>query len=676
MRFFSALALLLFLFPSFSECAFSERAEKIEEVHVEAEVLEYEREKGIIVATGNVKLESKDRIFSASKVIFNEVTKEIFAYGNVYLRDGEDSIICERLYFDLEKKEGYIENGRIYIKRGNYHIEGDSIEKRGENRYCLKKASLTTCDPERPDWKFTAKNADIVVGGYARLRGAQFRIRNMPIFYLPWGIFPVKTERETGFLIPELRISSKDGIIFSPSFFWAIDKDKDATFYLSYIEERGLKPGVEFNYAIRNDKRGEWFFYIIDDRKYKHGRYELKGEHVETFARDLTLKVRGRFVSDIDYLKDFGEESEERSEALLKSLAYLEKRFKNAYFTGEVSYFRDLRQKNNDFTYKYLPFLSLFTDRLSILRNMFLFNINSEIVNFYRERGSKHARLNFEPSISKSYSSHGFNLKITGSPNIKLYLTEKDGEQTKTFRSVETLKLESSFNTHLKRRYSLGFQEGGLHSIIKPQITWTFLPKISLTNVPYIDPSDRLFETNILTYSLGHYLTTRGESPKELSIFEVEQSFSLTRTLEPSTLYEGSGRRFSDVKARLKLSLIKNLGFSNQSVINIYGDGLRAMINEFAYNPKEHTGISISHTYTKDLSHEISFGMMARYRDFYGKYGVRYSFFNHEWMDTSYEIKYSPLCWALTLKLTQTKRPKDTSFKINFDLKGITERAK
>ena len=40
------------------------------------------------------------------------------------------------------------------------------------------------------------------------------------------------------------------------AYFWAIDKDKDATIGLEYIEKRGFKPDMEFRYALKEDLKG------------------------------------------------------------------------------------------------------------------------------------------------------------------------------------------------------------------------------------------------------------------------------------------------------------------------------------------------------------------------------------------------------------------------------------
>ncbi len=666
------------LFPSLSFCFVGNFQTSLkEELEIQAFRVDYETRKGIVTLEGDAELVIGKRLFKASKIIYNEKTKELFAEGNVFFKDGEDSITCEKLYFHMEKRTGSIENGHIYIKKGNYHIDGDLIEKTGESTYCIRKGSLTTCRPDRPDWRFRAKNAHIVVGGYAKLTKATFEVAGKPLFYLPWGLFPVKTERETGLLMPDIKVSGRDGFVFSPSLFWAIDKDKDATFYLQYIEKRGIKPGIEFRYAMREDKRGEWFSSILDDRKFMNTRYEIKGEHLQVLPMKFELKAKVRHTSDVDYLMDFAEKSEEKSESLLKSDLYVERPFRRSHMTGEVSYFRDLRTKDNDYTFKYLPFLSFFSEKIPILGGMFLFNVNSEFINFYREKGSRYARFSFEPSISKIHSFSGLNLTLSGNYYGKIYLIEREMEKERNSAKVDTFKIESSLNANFLRSYNPArIIEGELESLIRPNIRWVYIPRRSFKDIPYIDPSDRFYETNILTYSFSHYLNLRGESAREISEFGIEQSYGLQRKLKPSILYEGYGKRFSDLKGRLRFYGIENLGFTNESVVNIYGEGLRKTINELSYKFKEDGGFHISHTYTKETAHELSLEMKGKFHDFFGRFGLRYSFLNREWIDTSYEITYSPLCWSLTLRLSQTKRPKDTSLRLNFDLKGITERTR
>ena len=47
--------------------------------------------------------------------------------------------------------------------------------------------------------------------GYAKTRGVSFRAKNVPLVYLPYMLWPVKTSRVSGFLMPKPGFSTRRG---------------------------------------------------------------------------------------------------------------------------------------------------------------------------------------------------------------------------------------------------------------------------------------------------------------------------------------------------------------------------------------------------------------------------------------------------------------------------------
>ena len=317
-----------------------------EPVEISANSLEYDKINNVYKAKGAVDLQEGTRRLMADEVVYNMDSGDIAASGNIVFQDGEDIIKCERLSLNLETKTGTIEKGTIYIKQNNFTVTGEQIEKVGDQQYKIKKGQFTTCDMPQPDWKFSARDVDITVEGYAKTKGTRFHILDQPVLYLPSGLFPVLTKRQSGFLMPDLPVSSRDGIKIKNSYFWAIDRDKDATIGLEYIEKRGFKPELEYRYDLKEGLKGAWNFAIIDDTKYDHWRYEIKGKHEQTLFKDLRLKTNIDYVSDYAYLMDYRQGLDERSENHLKSTAYLEKPFSHSLLTVEGAYFRDLSRKS------------------------------------------------------------------------------------------------------------------------------------------------------------------------------------------------------------------------------------------------------------------------------------------------------------------------------------------
>ncbi len=646
------------------------------QVDISAYFLEQDREQNIYIAKGSVELKEGTRTLNADYVTYNTLTQDILAEGNVILREGEDIVECEKLQLNLATKMGTIDKGKIFIKQGNFNISGTEINKVGEATYTIRNGSMTTCEGERPAWKFLAKDVELTVEGYAKTKGARFQILNQTVFYFPWGIFPVKAERQSGFLMPGLTLSSRDGMLIKNSYFLEISKDKDATFYLDYIENRGFKPGAEFRYALREDLQGEWYSSIIKDRDYDNTRYQIKGRHEQVIGKNTVFKMNINHVSDIDYLEDFGNNVQERSENMLKSTAYIEQPLKKSILTYEMSYIKNLTQKNNDGIFKYLPFISFFTEYIPLMKNKLYTNVRTDYTNFYREKGDQYSRLNFEPSLRLPFSTNGINFLINGTLYETAYLINSAQKNSKDTKLHQTAKIEADMNSQFLRNYSTKlFNLGTMQSLIKPQLRYTFIPNTSFTDIPNIDPSDRQYQTNTMTYSLNHYLNAfTPQGSKEISLFEIEQTYGISGRLEPSTLYEGYGGRFSDIKARLTLYPKDYLAYSNESIFNTSGQGLSIMRNALNYKIPDVYYMIVTHNYTNKLTNELYYDLGGKYNHFEGKYQMRYSFYDGAWIDTLYQLTYHPKCWAVTLTLTQTKRPRDTAVRVSFDLTGITTR--
>ncbi len=378
-------------------------------VDILADSVENDRDKNTFTARGNVELREGQRLLSADYVTYNDTTKDVFAEGRVVLQDEGDRMECDRLRLNLDTKQGTLENGHLFIKQSSFYISGGRINKVGEDRYEMRKGEFTTCGWDRPAWKFTATDVDITVDGYATTKSAKFHILDYPVFYFPWGTFPVKTERQSGFLIPEVTLSSRNGAMLNNAYFWAISKDKDATFYVNWIRDRGVNLGAQFRYATREDLKGAWEYFVINDIEYEGVRWQLKGRHEQRFFNDLQLKADIRYVSDRDYLADFGDTWPERAENQLKSTVYLEKPFRKSLMTVEATYFEDLAGGPKDYafdnqtslvnapyfrhllggdygySYQQLPRVSYFTEYLPILAGKLFTNLTADLTSFYRD---------------------------------------------------------------------------------------------------------------------------------------------------------------------------------------------------------------------------------------------------------------------------------------------------
>ncbi len=556
-------------------------------VDILADSLEYNKKEDMYTAKGHVEIKEGTSTLNADYVEYHEDSGDVLAEGNVLLQDSEGTIRTQHMTLNLVTKEGTIEKGDIYVKQGNFYILGDEIKKTGEATYVMQQGQFTTCGWDKPAWTFTAKDVKITAEGYATTGNATFRILNQPVFFMPWGVFPVKTERQSGFLLPELVKSSRDGYRLTESYYWAISRDTDATFGLQWIQDRGVRPEAEYRYFISPGLKGTWDASIIDDAKFGHTRWNIVGEHTQAINDSLTIKANVYQVSDHQYLEDFGLTVLQRSENSVKSTVFAEQALSKSLLTAETTYFRTLTQKDNDQTMQHLPFVSFFTEYLPMLKDKLYANVSSDIANFSREQGTTYSRFTAQPAMRVPFQFEGFNFLGSSTFIERLYsINQKplpgapiDTNQKQT-DNFQTVMIEGDANFLAYRNYQTDlFGIGDVQSVIKPRVTYTFIPATNTADLPNIDPSDQIVKTNTITYSFNHYLNAISkDSSRELSLLEIDQTYGLSGNLGPSPLYTiGNGtttqthnNRLSDIHAKLTLYPSKTLSLTQESYIDPY----------------------------------------------------------------------------------------------------------
>lgn len=173
---------LILTLPLLSAAAEFDRLKATGPVDITAETLQYDRVHSVYTARGNVELREGSRTLKADFVTFSEITEDVLAEGNVVFRDGEDQVEAERLTLNLATKLGTIEKGKIFLKQGDFYIAGQEITKTGEKTYVIHRGEFTTCGWDRPAWKFSARDVQIEVQGFATAKSASFRILDTPVF--------------------------------------------------------------------------------------------------------------------------------------------------------------------------------------------------------------------------------------------------------------------------------------------------------------------------------------------------------------------------------------------------------------------------------------------------------------------------------------------------------------
>jgi len=275
------------------------------EVHVEADRLEQTRS-GDTVLEGSVTLRVQQSRMQADRISFRE-NRYIEAEGNVLVVWESNRISGTRMTYDLERDEGVIENAIGQVEP-EFFFWADRAETFGSDLIKLKSATVTTCTQPIPYWSFSVSKATVRIGSYAHLWNLRLKAGRVPVFYLPYLVWPVKQDRAAGLLFPELGSTRDRGRVISQGLFVPMGRSADLTVFGEYYTIAGLGGGGEFRW-VPNDKGIALLngFYI-QDQVYGAGRYRVTYRQTQEFVNGFRMVADVNQVSDFDFFTDFERE--------------------------------------------------------------------------------------------------------------------------------------------------------------------------------------------------------------------------------------------------------------------------------------------------------------------------------------------------------------------------------
>ena len=107
------------------------------------------------------------------------------------------------------------------------------------------------------DWKIYGRHLSVTMEEYIRISDALIYLKQTPIFYMPYFIAPVKTERQSGLLMPHLTYMTNIGTGLTWPYFLALgpwhDLTIDPTIYTGMV---GYHLGLEYRYVYSRIKSG------------------------------------------------------------------------------------------------------------------------------------------------------------------------------------------------------------------------------------------------------------------------------------------------------------------------------------------------------------------------------------------------------------------------------------
>jgi lipopolysaccharide assembly outer membrane protein LptD (OstA) len=310
-----------------------------------------------ILLTGEAGITYGETTLKADSIQYNYDTGLLKAWGSPALTDSDGLVKGSRMRYRLNENKGIIEKGTTSFDK--WLFNGDVISKVGDRDLYGKGSDFTTCDLDEPHYHFSCSQLKLTVDDKVVARPVILYVRNIPVMFIPFFIFPIQKGRKSGFLKPTIGIFNDERrgrSITDLGYFFAVNDYMDITVASDLYENARWSVRGEGRYASRYNYNGAVFYSFTEDVLASSRRSLMTFRHNQTLNRDTSIKIHGNFASDRTIYEDISFDIDEVLQRSLESRATYNRRtsWGSFYVTGYNDYSLD-----RDRTFTQLPLFSL-----------------------------------------------------------------------------------------------------------------------------------------------------------------------------------------------------------------------------------------------------------------------------------------------------------------------------
>jgi LPS-assembly protein len=453
---------------------------------------------------------------------------KVVAEGNVVFLRGEERLSGKRLEID-DTGRGTFFDALGFVEPGVF-VEGKKIERLDDKTYRVEGGTFTSCAQPNPRWGFSASSAKIKVNDKIIAKNALFKVKSVPVFYLPVLVYPIRDDqRSTGFLFPHFGNSSTRGFDIGGGFFWAMGRSFDQTFYTDHYSRFGWGFGHEFRYLQDAPSRGVFKTYLFraDSGVWD---WDLDYNALQVLPGKVKATVNVRQYSNLTFQQRFQD-----------NFNLATSRTKRSAFALQRSFGADVLQVSVDETDTYFPQdtrvqghlpsvdLRHFPKQIGKTGIVVGYELKADDVkNGSADKSSTYWRFDLAPEISRPLSVSF----LTVTPQVRYRYTryqtslavDANGESSLLGNPVDRSFVEGGLDVRGPTFSRVFSAPGGAYSdrfkhVIGPEISWTYRTRVEDFNlIPKFDGVDYFLGTNEVNYGIVQRFLAKRPGPSGKSI--------------------------------------------------------------------------------------------------------------------------------------------------------------
>lgn len=514
---------------------------------------QFEQNQDTYMMHGEAQIDFRDYVLYADEISYSQDSGEAVATGHVRLDGGEYNVHMEatRAEYNVSSATGkfYDVHGTTGRKLGTHRamlttsspftFKGRQVDKVGPNRFVVHHGSVTSCELPHPKWIFSAERINFEVGDLAKLHNSLFRLRSIPIIYLPFAEHPVEhVGRQSGFLVPSFGQSSVKGTIIGDSYFWAINRSMDMTAGLEYFSKRGFAQHGNFRAVTSDNSNVTASYFGVIDRG-------LGPAHVDQGGEDVKLQAEQHFpnnvraVASIEYLSSylfrvaFAENFTTAVNSEVKSDVFASKNENGVALGIWAERYQNFQSTNKGdlFSILHVPSIDSSSVDRRLFTSPFFYGFDVDATGLSRRSPTFSSanlvgRLNAHPRLSLPVFLRGWTFRPAVAVRDTFYSQHKTPEtQTSIGMTINNALNRKDFEGELEMRpprlekiFDKGLFGRSLKHTIEPRFTYRYVSGVdNFLGVIRFDSTDIVSNTNEVEYALTNriYLKPHDQQCKQ-----------------------------------------------------------------------------------------------------------------------------------------------------------------
>lgn len=664
--------------------------------------------------SGNVQILQRDTLLQAPLARYRANEQQLLAEGGIEYYNKDLYVSGGKFSADLNRNTARLTDASYQFINQAGRGSADALVATAEELQ-LQQALFTTCPQRDNSWGLYAEEISIAAeSGWGEARHAVFRIKDIPVFYIPYLTFPVDDQRKTGLLIPKVGSSQRVGVDLELPYYVNLAENYDLTLTPRYMSKRGTQLKSELRYLTQEHQGLLQLEYLHSDND-KPGDFGQRYLSHLSNRSDFGSRWRGYIdftdVSDDAYLTDLGSDYNNQSDTQLYREASL------SYFGDNINSHLKLQGfeilGNYSSAYQALPQLSIASAKPQQLTDNIQWLWQGQYAHFRNNDAfyTNADRMHLEPTLRLPLITPAFELTAETSLLYTYYQQKSDqnltDEQASISRTIPKVRLHAKVN--FEREYDW-FGEPALQTF-EPQIQYLYLPFRDQSQIGLYDTTrlqddyyglfrqnrfsglDRINEANQVT--LGWTTRFYDNTDNELFRFSLGQIFFLK---EPEITADTLTQDLVSTESMLASEMIwhwyRRWYVSSALQYDIDSKKLIKSNASLDYRGNENTLFQLNHRYSRAVSGtEIQqvglFGAVPIQQNWQLIASYYRDVTNHRMIDANLGLQYESCCWAVRLVARRQVRVDldsgindmsqfarlDTGFSLQFVFKGFGDKA-